>query len=111
MKTGKNLPSDQYFLLPLHLFEQRTLFGGCFWKIYKHLTFASLLIWTKGAEMHTQNWRFNKNYLRKIFMPSTCLNREQKSQGILAKNLQKNKAPRFLKAQKTKDRIRKNIKL
>ena len=44
-------------------------------------------------------------------MPSTCLNREQKSQGISAKNLQKNKVTRFLKAQKTKDRIRKNIKL
>ena len=44
-------------------------------------------------------------------MPSTCLNREQKSQGISAKNLQKNKVPRFLKVQKTKDWVRKNIKL
>ncbi len=33
-------------------------------------------------------------------MPSTCLNREQKSQGISAKNLQKDKVPRFLKVQK-----------
>lgn len=33
-------------------------------------------------------------------MPSTCLNREQKSQGISAKNLQKNKVSRFLKVQK-----------
>lgn len=33
-------------------------------------------------------------------MPSTCLNREQNSHGISAKNLQKNKVPRFLKVQK-----------
>lgn len=64
------------------------------------LIFTSLLIWTKGDEMHTQNFRFNKNYLEKFFMPSTCLNREQNSQGISAKNLQKNKVPRFLKVQK-----------
>lgn len=62
--------------------------------------FTSLLIWTKGAKMHTPNCRFNGNFLKKYFYPSNCLNREQKSQGISAKNLQKNKAPRFLKVQK-----------
>lgn len=82
------------------MFEQGTLFFGVFLKNLYFLMFTSLLIWTKGDEMHTQNCQFNKNYLEKFFMPSTCLNREQKSQGISAKNLQKNKVPRFLKVQK-----------
>ena len=91
-KRAKINPLTNIFLLPLHLLELRTLFWGAFLKNLYFLIFTSLLIWTKGDEMHTQNWRFNKNYLGKFFMPSTCLNREQKSQGISAKNLQKIKS-------------------
>ena len=91
-KRSKINPLTNIFINPFTCLNRERFFGGCFWKIYKHLTFAPLLIWTKGDEMHTQNWRFNKNYLGKFFMPSTCLNREQKSQGISAKNLQKIKS-------------------
>ena len=54
-KRSKINPLTNIFLLPLHLFEQRTLFWGVFLKNLYFLAFTPLLIWTKGAEMHTQN--------------------------------------------------------
>lgn len=44
-------------------------------------------------------------------MPFTCLEREQQKSGYFGENLQKNKVPRLLKVQKTKDWVCKNIKL
>lgn len=77
---------------------------------HSSLTFPiTLLIWTKGAKMHTQNWRVNKNYLGKFLCPLLVWTVSNKSQGISAKNLQKNKVPRFLKVQKAKDWVCKNI--
>lgn len=44
-------------------------------------------------------------------MPSTCLNREQQKSGYFGEKFAKNKVPRFLKVQKTKNWVCKNIKL
>ena len=44
-------------------------------------------------------------------MPFTCLEREQQKSGYFGEKFAKKKVTRFLKVQKTKDRIRKNIKL
>ena len=106
-KRLKINPLTNIFLLLLHLFEPGTLFWGVFLKNLYFFTFTSLLIWTRDIKMHTHFPDFQKFFI----YPLTCLNWEQKSQGISAKNLQKNKVPRFSKVQKTKDRIRKNIKL
>ena len=88
-KRAKINPLTNIFLLPLHLLELRTLFWGVFLKNLYFLIFTSLLIWTKGDEMHTQNWRFNKNYLGKFFMPSTCLNREPQKSGYFGEKFAK----------------------
>lgn len=43
-------------------------------------------------------------------MPSTCLNREPQKSGYFGEKFaKKNKVPRFLKVQKTKDWVCKNI--
>lgn len=52
-KRSKINPLTNIFLLLLHLFEQRTLFFGGVFEKFIFLTFTSLLIWTKGDEMHT----------------------------------------------------------